>query len=227
MNKSYRIDKDYIFTTDENGEIRKLPKYENIEAILKTEDAIEVISESIAGKDENIYDIEHDSDFINLKSTLIMRFAYTVFMGVCGVLCVFAVVTSHTILALLALIGLGLSGFESEKYSRKSIRGLSLRKKYNNLHNEKEILTELKEQNMDELEEFKKVVNPSMLETGEKTVATDFLNDLKHLRALIFLLQDYSSKPVSKELQQISDTLQGVETQRQLMKRFKTWKKNN
>lgn len=35
MNTSYRIDKNGIFVTDEKGRVRKVPKYQGIEEILK------------------------------------------------------------------------------------------------------------------------------------------------------------------------------------------------
>lgn len=43
MNKSYRIDQDYIFVTDEKGEVRKTPKFEQIEEVLQIQNDLEAI----------------------------------------------------------------------------------------------------------------------------------------------------------------------------------------
>lgn len=70
MNKSYKIDKNTVLVTDQNGEIRLVPKYTSVEEILILENDIEKIDQVIAENHQTIENNKRDK-YYNMHHKLI------------------------------------------------------------------------------------------------------------------------------------------------------------
>lgn len=221
MNQNYRVDKQNIIVTDDKGVERKLPKYEHIEEILKTEDAVEVMSEMIAGFDEELYDIQHEQAFIDYDK--INRKFYNYLL-----LVMLMVLSGGVAWPFILPLGIALFGgaivtvCKWIQYNWKLARSNSLKMRNDELLKKKSMIEVIKENYMEQLAELQESINPAMMETPTKPAIQDSLRELRTLRDVLIVIQDDNKTSLSQELQQIIDVLQGTETQKELIKRFGT-----
>lgn len=221
MNIHYKIDKDTIVVTDQNGKMRMIPKYTQAEQVLTLENDIEAIDQAIDDKEKTIQ--------ANQKKTLYKCFK-PIMIGLSILMCIavlsaFALLVSvalnfvteqiSTFILLLPMICIAL-GLPLEILSSF---GTVLNNENQVLSEEINCLREIRYQKVKQLEELKKDINNSLKPQEEKTVPNK-KNMQELYKEAYHIIMDEMTKEMDCEeykasISQILDSLKEVEQSKQ------------
>lgn len=182
MNRSYKIDRNTVLVTDENGEIRIIPKYTHVEEILILENDIEKIGQVIS-ESNRIIEVNKEDKYYKMHDKVLnigLKILYILIISV-GLGMSSACIPSIAIFFKPSMCILGLSFLASIICCALESKGND--KYYQNASLMKEIewLEELKEEKTSKLKKLRRTVNQKLLPKDEKQLPTP-VNPLEILK---------------------------------------------